>query len=328
MDVLVPLVFNDLEIRSVLAELLPSDPVSPVEGRFWYNTTTHTLNFYNGSTVQSLQTEVFTATVHDARDHSAIASTIALNEIGAPSGNVDLNNHRITTVATPISGSDVAIKSYVDDAITGLEWKQAVRVATTVAGTLATSFENGDTVDGVVLATNDRILIKNQATGSENGIYTVNASGAPTRATDADANAEVKGGAAVWVNEGTANHDTAWTLTTNDPITVGSTTLTFTQFGGGISYTNGTGISIVGSTISVDTAVVSRKYSAAIGDGASTSLVVTHALGTRDVNVAVYRNSTPYDEIIFDCEHTDANNVTVKFAVAPSSNQFKCVVQG
>jgi hypothetical protein len=112
---------------------------------------------------------------------------------------------------------------------TAFDWKQSVRVATTTAGTLASLFENGDTIDGVVLATGDRILIKDQATASQNGIYTVNASGAPTRATDADESIEVTGGLSVWVTEGTVNGDTGWTLTTNDPIVLGTTGLTFVQ---------------------------------------------------------------------------------------------------
>jgi phage-related tail fiber protein len=87
-------------------------------------------------------------------------------------------------------------------------------VATTVAGTLATSFANGQTVDGVTLVTGDRILIKNQATGSENGIYTVNVSGAPTRAADCDTGAEIED-AVLWVTKGTANADTQWKLVTD-----------------------------------------------------------------------------------------------------------------
>lgn len=99
-------------------------------------------------------------------------------------------------------------------------WKEPVRVATTVAGTLASSFENGDSIDGVTLATGDRILIKDQASATENGIYTVNASGAPTRATDADTGAELLG-AVTFVSEGTANRDTVWGQTTNATISVG-----------------------------------------------------------------------------------------------------------
>lgn len=114
-----------------------------------------------------------------------------------------------------------------------VDWKDSVRVATTGAGTLATSFENGDTIDGVVLATNDRILVKDQASGSENGIYVVAVSGAPTRATDADTSAEVTAGMAVTVTEGTANADKIFTLTTNDPITLGSTSIAFASVGSG-----------------------------------------------------------------------------------------------
>lgn len=107
-----------------------------------------------------------------------------------------------------------------------------VRVATTGAGTLATSFENGDTVDGVVLATGDRVLLKNQATGADNGIRVVAASGTPARALDFDEDAEVLSGTLVVVSEGTVNADTIWELTTNAPITVGTTALVFAQYGG------------------------------------------------------------------------------------------------
>ena len=101
------------------------------------------------------------------------------------------------------------------------DWKESVRVATTAAGTLASSFENGDTIDGVVLVTGDRILIKNQASAGENGIYTVNASGAPTRAVDMDANDEISSGNTVSVEEGTDNADTIWQITTNGTINIG-----------------------------------------------------------------------------------------------------------
>lgn len=109
----------------------------------------------------------------------------------------------------------------------GYAWKTPVRAATSAAGTLASSFENGDTVGGAVVATGDRILIKNQADATENGIYVVNASGAPTRATDADSGAELIA-AAVSVGQGT-NQLTSWVCTSPATITVGSTLLTFAQ---------------------------------------------------------------------------------------------------
>ena len=132
--------------------------------------------------------------------------------------------------------------------------KVRVRVATTGAGTLATSFANGQVVDGVTLATGDRILIKNQATGSENGIYTVNASGAPTRATDADLASKVST-AFVAVDQGTTLSGTYWYTTFKSTDTVGTTAMNWVAFGtGGGAYTAPTlGSTLIpsGSTVSI-----------------------------------------------------------------------------
>ena len=158
-------------------------------------------------------------------------------------GNQSMGGNLLTNVSTPSAGTDAANKNYVDTAISGLnslfDAKGSVKVATSTAGTLATSFANGQTVDGIVLATNDRILIKNQASQVENGIYVVNASGVPTRATDMDAWTEVPG-AFVAVEEGTTNVDTIWLCTSNQGGTLGSTAITFQQIPttAGLSNTN------------------------------------------------------------------------------------------
>ena len=158
-------------------------------------------------------------------------------------GNQSMGGNLLTNVSTPSAGTDAANKNYVDTAISGLnslfDTKGSVKVATSTAGTLATSFANGQTADGIVLATNDRILIKNQASQAENGIYVVNASGAPTRATDMDAWTEVPG-AFVAVEEGTTNVDTIWLCTSNQGGTLGSTAITFQQIPttAGLSNTN------------------------------------------------------------------------------------------
>lgn len=156
--------------------------------------------------------------------------------------------------ASPSGATAATSKAYVDSVAQGLDPKDSVRVATTAAGTLASSFENGDTVDGVTLATNDRILIKNQSTQSENGIYIVNASGAPTRASDMDSWAEVPG-AFVFVEEGTANADTSWVCTSNQGGSLGSTSITFVQFGGAGTYTAGTGLTLTGTQFSLTSPV-------------------------------------------------------------------------
>ena len=115
-------------------------------------------------------------------------------------------------LAAPSGGSSVS------------PWKEPVRVATTTNGTLATAYENGDTIDGVTLATGDRILLKDQTTGSENGIYTVNASGAPTRATDWDGGTEAEG-AIVSCREGARNNGVTFRVITTGTITIGTTSV-------------------------------------------------------------------------------------------------------
>jgi hypothetical protein len=135
-------------------------------------------------------------------------------------------------VLGPVTAGSVDVSGQVTPAIAGavaaLAWKQPVRAATTANATLSSAFEDGDTIDGVVLVTGDRILIKNQTTASENGIYVVNASGAPSRAADADSGSDFVG-ATVKVSEGTTNADQEWSCTTNAPIVVGATALTFAR---------------------------------------------------------------------------------------------------
>jgi hypothetical protein len=90
----------------------------------------------------------------------------------------------------------------------------------------------------------------------------------------------------------------------------------------------GNGISVLTNTVAIDTAVVVSKYNASIGDGSATSYTVTHNLGTRDVQVTIYDNSSPYAEVIADVQHSTTNTITLLFSVAPTSNQYRVVVQG
>ena len=166
--------------------------------------------------------------------------------------NQSLQTTDTPTFATPTANGHAAIKSYVDSVAQGLDVKGSVRAATTANGTLASAFANGQAVDGITLATGDRILLKNQTTDSENGIYTVNASGAPTRATDFDANTEVKG-AFFFVEEGTTNANNGFVCTNTGTISIGVTSLTFSQFSGAGQITDGTGLTKSGNTLSVDT---------------------------------------------------------------------------
>jgi hypothetical protein len=136
-----------------------------------------------------------------------------------------------------------------------------VRVATTAnlptsaaTATVLTLSPAVTVIDGVTLATNDRILVKNQTATKDNGIYVYTNSTTLTRASDADNSpaGEVTSGMFTFVEEGTTNPDTGWALTTNNPITVGTTGLTFTQFSGAGSITAGSGASVSGNQVSVN----------------------------------------------------------------------------
>lgn len=173
-----------------------------------------------------------------------------------PSGSTSGNTiSEISTDGTMAGNSDSAVptekavKTYVDSTSTGLTFKNAVEVATTTAGTLATSFADSSTVDGVTLSTGDRILIKDQSDSSENGVYVVAATGAPSRATDFDTDEEVAG-AVVPVKGGTVNADSAW-ICVGDSVVVDTDDITFSLFGG---VKAGTGLSLTADVMSIDTA--------------------------------------------------------------------------
>ena len=155
----------------------------------------------------------------------------------------------ITLHADPTASNHPATKQYVDNYALGLDFKQSVRVATTANIDLSTDLENGDTIDGVTLVTGDRVLVKDQSTASQNGLYVVVASGAASRAPDADTTAEVTRGLFAYVEAGTANAGKAFVATAAG--TLGTDAVTFTQFGGGQTYTASTGITLTGNAFSV-----------------------------------------------------------------------------
>jgi hypothetical protein len=167
------------------------------------------------------------------------------------SGTVNVSNARITNLAEPTGPQDAATKAYVDANRTGLDVKGSVRVATTANIALS----NTQTIDDVALAVGDRVLVKNQTTGSENGIYVV-ATGAWTRSEDADntPTGEVSSGMFTFVEEGTAYADSGWVLSTDGVITLGTTALSFVQFSGAGQITAGDGLSKTGNTLFVNVA--------------------------------------------------------------------------
>jgi hypothetical protein len=312
-----------------------------------------------------------------------------------PAADLSMAGFKLTNIATPTVSTDAANKQYVDDVAQGLNIHAASYAATTA--NLNATYNNGTSgvgatltnagaqaafaTDGTTPSLNDRILVKNQTTTSQNGIYTLTTVGSGstnwvlTRATDFDTPTEIAGGDFTFVDNGTSLANTGW-VCINEVTTVGTDPIVFEQFSGAGTYTAsngvlltgtnftfaprsgyglqtgasgaeiklattsglnlssdlavgaGLGISVLTNTVAIDTAVVVRKYGADVGDGSATSYTITHNLGTRDVQVTVYDNSAPYAEVICDVNHATTNTITLLFSVAPTSNQYRVVVQG
>lgn len=273
--------------------------------------------------------------------------TVRLDQMAAPTASVAMNSQKITGLLDPTSAQDAATKTYVDSSSAGIDWKASVRAATTANGALATAYENGDVIDGVTLATGDRILLKDQTSGAENGIYVVAASGAPARATDADTATELTSNMAVFVEEGTVNADTGWIVTNNGAIVIGTTALTFTQFTGLGEVSVSFGLTKSGNAIQVEaggltvahggtgstTAAGARtnlaattKFAASFGNGSLTTFTIAHGLGTADLVVMIY---TVSGGAVVDADITvDATNIVITTSAAPTTNQYRVVAVG
>jgi len=239
---------------------------------------------------------------------------------GSFGGNVNMNSYNITGLATPVSDTDAATKAYVDSTAQGLDPKASVVYATTTSifgsgytydngtsgvGATITAGSNGAlSIDGSTPTVNMRVLIKNEVgafvntttqSAAFNGIYlvTVVGSGAAafvlTRTTDFDVGTEMPG-AFTFVEQGTVNADTGWVATVNNPVTVGTTQIIWSQFSSAGAYTAGTGLTLTGNEFSIsNTAVTAASYGG--GDVVATFTVNQQGQLTAASNTSITANA-------------------------------------
>ena len=261
------------ELRNAKVHALATDPSSPAAGQIYFNTADGRLKVYDGSTwryasglfsnadisgtaaiaLSKLATDPLARANHTGTQTASTISdfdnqvrTSRLSQMGVPTGALDLNNQKITNLSDPTGPQDAATKSYVDAFAVGLDPKPSVRAATTGPITLSGT----QTIDDVPLVAGNRVLVKDQGTASANGIYVVDAS-TWSRSADANSDAEVTAGLFTFVEEGTANSNSGWVLATDNPISVGTTDLTFVQFSGAGQIEAGDGLTKTGNRLDV-----------------------------------------------------------------------------
>ena len=317
------------QVLNFVHEVIAGDATTPVEAQTWYDSTLQTVKFKANSVIKNvLDRSVHTGTQLAATisDFNTAVRTNRLDQMAAPTADVSMNSLKITNLADGASANDGVNFAQLQAVLNGRNFKDTVRAASTAnIATLSGLL----TQDGITPVAGDRILVKDQTTASLNGIY-IAASGAWTRSTDADntsPDSEIKTGMSVMVSEGTLYADKQFTLTTNGVITIGTTALVFAQTGSGTTYTQGTGISISGSVISLDTNVATRKAAGTIGDAAASTFTLTHSLNTLDIQIVVREISTG-EQIIVPNKASSTSQCVVEFGYIIATNSHRVIVQG
>jgi hypothetical protein len=255
---------------------------------------------------------------------STARASLGLGTISTQAANsVAITGGTITGLGAPSSGSDAANKTYVDDLVTGLKTRIITRVATTANINLSNALENGDTLDGITLATGNKVLVKDQTDATENGIYNVVASGTATRDTDYDTVAELAGQLVI-VQEGSSNADKIFLCTTDNSGSIGSVNIVFTvvtpsnvgdvTLNGVQTLTNKTLTSpVISDIVSVSNGNISVSPNGSgkvllDGDGSSGGVAVTDGL------VEIKTGTGNVAKVKFYCESSNAHAQTLQAA--------------
>jgi len=315
--------FSQLQALNMAIHNLTGAPSTPVKWQKYFNTVSNLEFTFNGSIwISDLDraNHSWTQTASTISDFDTQVRTNRLDQMSQPTASVSFNSQLLTNLLNPVNPQDGATKKYVDDLLNGTDWKESVRIIA-IADTALTWLL---TIDGVTLVAWDRILVAGNTVWAQNWIYVASA-GAWSRSEDANTSAKITASMSLFVEEWTTYADTQWRLTTNWPIVLWTTALTFAQIWASVSYSAGTGLILTWNVFSVDFSIVPKKYSTLIWDGTNTSYTVTHNLGTTDINVVVKEVSTG-EMVLVPYKSVTTNTATVEFAIAPATNTYKVII--
>lgn len=218
--------------------------------------------FLSDDGADNLQVDIGTGVENDGsgnirlnEDYQATWTTLQTFSAGLSSGaNVDMNTNQVANLPAPTATHHAARKGYVDGVAQGLSLKDSSAAASESNVNLG-SATDPNPIDGYSLSNGERVLLKSQTDGTENGIYVANTATDPTtwtRAPDMDEDAETTNGSFTFIENGTENANTSWIITTDDPITLGVTSINWQQFSQAGEFTAGDGLTLTGQTFSVD----------------------------------------------------------------------------
>lgn len=327
-------------------------------------------------------------------DFDAQVDSHSLDELADAAADVGMGGNKLTNLGTPTDAGDAANKGYVDALAQGLDQKPTATVATAAAlpactydngtsgvGATLTGDANGAlTVDGLAVSAGQRVLVKDQVAGLQNGLYDVTQAGSGgtpfilTRSADMDTTLEFSGAFIPVEDAGTANPNSLWLCTNTAAPTIGTTAITFTQLNRGTDLSAGTGISISGNVVSISgtyagqtsivtvgtittgvwsgTAIAVNKggtgattaaaartalsavgaYTTTIGNGSATSITITratHLMAANGTNTVAVYDATTGAQVFPDVTVAPGTgDVTLDFAVAPTTNQYRVVING